>query len=478
MNYRRILYTLGIVLCFEAAFMLLPLICALIYGEREAVSFLASIIISLLCGILLILQNGKNENIYAKEGFVIVALSWIFLSIFGALPFVISKSIPNFILALFETVSGFTTTGASILSDVESLSKSILFWRSFTHWIGGMGVLVFLIAFLPMSSGSDLFLMKAESPGPSVSKLVPKVRTSAKILYLIYLFLTILEIIFLYMGDMNLFEAITHTFGTAGTGGFGIKNTSLAGYSPYIQNVITVFMILFGLNFTVYYLLLIRNFKMILKYEEVKAYFSIILISVAVICINCYHIYENIFVTLRHAFFQVASIITTTGYSTVDFNTWPELSKTVLITLMFIGACAGSTGGGIKISRILIFIKSIGKEILLTSHPNLVKKTRIDGKSVDHEVVRSVNVYMAAYLLVFVISLLLISINNFDFTTNFTAVATTINNIGPGFSQIGPLSNFSIFSDFSLIVLIFNMLIGRLEIFPMLILFSKHIWKK
>lgn len=478
MNYRRILHTLGIVLCFEAVSMILPLICAFIYKESTVIPFVQSILLCLVVGLVLLACKGKSKEIYSKEGLVIVGLSWILMSIFGAFPFVFSKAIPDYIFALFETVSGFTTTGATILKDVEVLPKSILFWRSFTHWIGGMGVLVFLIALLPMSGGSNLFLMKAESPGPTVTKLVPKVKASAKILYYMYIVLTLLQIIFLCFGNMDLFEAITHTFGTAGTGGFGVKNSGLAEYSPYIQIVITVFMILFGINFSVYYLILIKKFKLIFKSSEVKAYLGIIFIAAMIIFINCFKIYDTIGETLRHAFFQVASIITTTGFSTTDFNLWPELSKTILVLLMFIGACAGSTGGGIKVSRIMIFLKSIGKEISQASHPKLVKKTLIDGRPVEHETVRTVNVYMAAYLSVFVASILLISIENFDFTTNFTSVATMINNVGPGLSMVGPMENFSIFSRFSLIVLIFDMLIGRLEIFPLLALFSVYTWKK
>ena len=478
MNYRRILNTLGIVLCFEAICMILPLICAIVYKEREIIGFLISIAICIIVGLPLALQKSKSKNIYSREGFIIVALCWIVMSIFGALPFVISGAIPSFIPALFETVSGFTTTGATILTDVEVLPRSLLFWRSFTHWIGGMGVLVFLVALLPLSGGSNLFLMKAESTGPSVNKLVPRVKSSAKILYGIYIALTLLMLVFLLAGGMNFFEAITHTFGTAGTGGFGVKNTSIAGYSPYIQNVITVFMILFGIDFSVYYLILLRKFNLLLRSDEVKTYLGILLLSTIVICINCLHLFENIWVSLRHSAFQVASIMTTTGFTTVDFDTWPALSKAILLLLMFIGACAGSTGGGIKVSRIMIFVKSIAKEISIYAHPKLTKKIQISGRTVEHETVRSVNVYMAAYLSIFVVSLLLISLNGFDFTTNFSSVAATLNNVGPGFSMVGPMYNFSKFTDLSLLVFIFDMLVGRLEIFPMLVLFSHHTWKK
>lgn len=478
MNYKRILHTLGIVLCFEAVFMILPLTCAIIYKEPEVFDFIKSIALCLLVGIILSLLNSKNKNIYSKEGFVIVALSWIIMSVFGALPFLFSGAIPNFFDAFFETASGFTTTGASVVVNVEALPKSILFWRSFTHWIGGMGVLVFLVALLPLSGGSNLYLMKAESTGPSVSKLVPKVKSSAKILYGIYIALSVILLILLLAGGMSFFDALTHTFGTAGTGGFGIKNSSVADYSPYLQVVITIFMALFGIDFSVYYLLLLRKFKLLLHSDEVKAYISIILISTVIICINCVNLFENIWVSLRHSAFQVSSIITTTGFATTDFDKWPELSKTILVLLMFIGACAGSTGGGIKVSRIMIYLKSITKEIAIAAHPKLTKKIQMSGRTIEHETVRNVNVFMAAYLVVFITSVLLVSLDNLDFTTNFTAVAATLNNIGPGLAKVGPTANFSIYSDFSTLVLTFDMLIGRLEVFPMLVLFSPHTWKK
>ena len=375
-------------------------------------------------------------------------------------------------------MSGFTTTGASIIQNVETIPKSILFWRSFTHWIGGMGVLVFLVALLPLSGGSNLFLMKAESTGPSVSKLVPKVKSSAKILYGLYLGMSVIMFVFLLLGDMNFFDAITHTFGTAGTGGFGIKNSSIGDYSAYSQIVITIFMVLFGIDFSVYYLILIRKFKLLLKSDEVKTYLLIILISTLIICVNCVNLFENIWISLRHSAFQVSSIITTTGFSTTDFDKWPELSKSILVLLMFIGACAGSTGGGIKVSRIMIFVKTITKEIAIAAHPKLSRKIQMNGRTIEHETVRSVNVFMAAYLVIFVVSLLVISLDNLDFTTNFTAIAATLNNIGPGLAGVGPTCNFSVYSDFSILVMVFDMLIGRLEIFPILVLFSKYTWRK
>ncbi len=458
--------------------MLLPLICAVIYKEAVVSDFLICIALCLAAGIILAMQNTKKKDIYAKEGFIIVALSWIIMSVFGAIPFVISGSIPSFVRALFETVSGFTTTGATILSDVECLPKSILFWRSFTHWIGGMGVLVFLVALLPMSGGNNLHLMKAESTGPSVSKLVPKVKSSAKILYGIYIAMTIILTVLLLAGGMNLFEALTHAFGTAGTGGFGVKNSSIADYSPYIQVVITIFMALFGIDFSVYFIILMRKFKLLLRADEVKTYIGIILISTAIVCANCYSVFGNIWTSLRHSAFQVSSIMTTTGFATVDFDKWPELSKAILVLLMFVGACSGSTGGGIKVSRVVIFCRSIGKQIMLAAHPKSVKKTTMNGRIIEHETVRVINVYMAAYLVIFVSSVLLVSIDNFDFTTNFTAVAATLNNIGPGLEGVGPTANYAIYSPFSLLVMVLDMLIGRLEIFPMLVLFSRYTWRK
>lgn len=478
MNYKRIMHVLGIVLCFEALLMTLPLICAIIYKETAIYAFIKSIVVCLLAGFVLLIFKTENKKLYSKDGFVIVALCWIVLSLFGCLPFIFSGAIPGFFDAFFETASGFTTTGASVIMDVEALPKSILFWRSFTHWIGGMGVLVFLVALLPLSGGSNLYLMKAESTGPSVSKLVPKVKSSAKILYGIYIFLSGALLLLLLAGGMDFFDAITHTFGTAGTGGFGIKNSSLADYSSYNQIVITIFMLLFGIDFSVYYLLLLGKFRLLLHSDEVKAYLGIILFSTIIICINCVNYFENIWVSLKHSAFQVSSIITTTGFSTENFDTWPELSKTILVLLMFIGACAGSTGGGIKVSRILIYLKSITKEIAIAAHPKLTKKIQMSGRTIEHETVRSVNVFMAAYLVVFVISALLISLDNLDFTTNFTAVAATLNNIGPGLAKVGPTANFSVFSDFSKLILTFDMLIGRLEVFPILVLFSPHTWKR
>lgn len=478
MNYKLVFRTLGMVLNFEAACMLLPIICAIVYKEGTLMSFAISIAIALAFGIPLSIIKVKDKKMYSKDGFCTVALSWMFLSLFGSLPFMISGSIPNFADALFETVSGFTTTGASILKDVETLPKSILFWRSFTHWIGGMGVLVFLVALLPLSGGSNMHLIKAESPGPNVSKLVPKVRSTAKILYVIYFALTLMQIILMLIGKVNLFDAITITFGTAGTGGFGIKNTSISEYSNYIQIVVTVFMILFGVNFSLYYLILIGRVKTAFRSGELRTYLGIILLAILIITLNCRDIYSTVGETLKHSAFQVSSIITTTGFTTTDFDKWPEVSKMVLLGLMFIGASAGSTGGGIKVSRIMILFKSIIKEIKTCAHPNTVYKVKMDSKPIEHETIRGVNVFMVAYLAIFALSLLLISIENMDFTTNFSAIAATINNVGPGFGAVGPTLNFSVYSDFSKYIFVFDMLAGRLEIFPLLVLFSPYGWKK
>lgn len=479
MNYRVIRHILGWVLKIEALCMIFPLICSFVYKERNEIYIFAfCIIITFAMGILLSLGTPKNRNIYAREGFVTVALSWILMSLFGALPFAVSGSIPNYADAFFETVSGFSTTGASILTDVEALPYSLLFWRSFTHWIGGMGVLVFLVALLPLSGSNNFFLVKAESPGPKVCKLVPNIKVSAKILYEIYIVLTVIEIALLIAGGMNIFDALTLSFGTAGTGGFAIKNSGLADYTSYQQIVITVFMLIFGVDFSLYYLLLIKKFKLALKSDELRCYLGIIAVAIAAISINCFNLFGNIFDAVKHSAFQVASIITTTGYSTCDFDKWPSFSKTILVLLMFTGACAGSTGGGIKVSRIIILLKTIAKEIKIGAHPKTTLKVKMNGHAIEHETIRTINVFMAAYLAIFAASLLAISIDNFDFTTNFTAVASAINNIGPGLAKVGPMSNFSGYSQFSKIVLSFDMLVGRLEIFPILILFSPHTWKK
>jgi len=478
MNKRMIAYILGILLLCEAGLLLLPTVVSLIYGEAVITSFLATIALLAATGLVLIAMKPKDKTIYARHGLVIVSLGWILMSLFGALPFYFSGEIPSYLDAVFEAVSGFTTTGSSILTDVEALSKSMLFWRSFTHWIGGMGVLVFLVAIASLSGGSNVYLIKAESPGPSVSKLVPKVKDGAKILYTIYIGFTAVEIVLLLAGGLDLFSALTITFGTAGTGGFGVLNSSIADYSAYIQIVITVFMLIFGIDFSIYYLIILRKFRDVLKSDEVKAYLGIVAVSIIVITINCLSVFGNVWETLRHSAFQVASIMTTTGFSTTDFDLWPSLSKTVLVCLMFIGACAGSTGGGMKVSRIILLLKSVIKEIRIMAHPRTTFKTTMNGRVVEHETIRAVNVFTAVYFVIFFGALLLISVDNFDFTTNFTAVAATINNIGPGLGLVGPTQNFSGYSDFSTFILAMVMLTGRLEIFPMLMLFAPTTWKK
>lgn len=478
MNYRIITYIVGWVFNLQAIFMVLPILTAVIYGEKDIFAFLAAIIICLVIGLPLTRKKPSNKVFYIKDGCVAVALSWVVLSITGAIPFVLSGSIPHPIDAIFETVSGFTTTGASILAEIESLPKSILFWRSFTHWIGGMGVLVFLLSLLPLAGGYHMNLMRAESPGPSVSKLVPKVQSTAKILYGIYLGMTVLQIIFLLLGGVPLFDTLCITFGSAGTGGFGIKNDSLGSYSTYCQVVTTIFIILFGVNFSAYYLILTKKFKAAFHIEEIRYYFGIILASIILIAINTRHMFSGFAQAFQQSAFQVGSIITTTGYSTTDFNQWPALSKTILVLLMFIGACAGSTGGGIKVSRIILLLKAARKEFQLYLHPNAVKKIKMDQKTVPHETLRSTNIFLSVYLIIFCGSVLLISLDNFDLITNFTAVAATLNNIGPGLEIVGPMGNFSSFSYLSKSVLIFDMLAGRLEIFPLLLLFFKNTWKK
>lgn len=478
MNYSIVFYIIGWILNLEAAFMALPTAVALIYRESEVWCFLATMAVCLMVGMLLVRRKPKNQIFYVAESFVAVSLSWVLLSVMGAAPFVLSGYIPNPIDALFETVSGFTTTGASILSSVEQLPNCLLFWRSFTHWIGGMGVLVFLLSVLPMVGGSHMNLMKAESPGPIVSRLVPKVQMTAKLLYQIYLGMTILEAVILILGKMPIFDAITITVGTAGTGGFAIRNDSLASYTAFQKNVVTVFMILFGVNFNFYFFLLMRKIGQAFKMQEVRAYFLIIASAVGIITVNTVSLCGNALQAFQDAAFQVGSVITTTGYATVDFDKWPQLSRTIMVLLMFIGACAGSTGGGIKVSRVLILLKSVKKELKQYLHPSAVEKIKMDGKIVEHEVVRSTNVFMVAYVLIFAVSVLLISLDEYDLVTNFTAVTATFNNIGPGLALVGPTGNFGFFSNFSKVVLIFDMLAGRLEIFPLLLLFSRETWKR
>ena len=478
MNYRMLIYTLRNILFCEGLLMLLPAATALIYRELDGLYFLGCTLFCILVSFPFKLRRPKNSTMRLREGFVAVALSWIVMSIVGSLPFFLSGHIPNPVDALFETVSGFTTTGASILTDVGALPHCMLIWRSFTHWIGGMGVLVFILALMPAGDGNRMNLMRAESPGPSVDKLVPKVQSTAKILYSIYIVMTLVQIIILIIGGMPVFDSIAISFGTAGTGGFGVNSNLLSQYSEFSQVVITVFMILFGVNFNAYFLILTRRFKRAFKLEEVLVYFGIIATAITLITVNIYNIYGNFGDALRNSAFQVGSIITTTGYATADFNLWPQMSRTILVMLMFIGACAGSTGGGIKVSRFIILAKTIKKELNGYVHPNAVKKVKMDDRTISHETVRSVNVFLIAYFLLFALSVLIVTLDGKDLVTNFTAVASTINNIGPGLEVVGPTGSFSSFSSVSKLVLIFDMLAGRLEIFPMLLLLYPKSWKK
>lgn len=477
MNSSIIRYVLGQVLKIEGILMLLPCLVALIYQESVGFYYLVTALLCMTLGFLMTFKKPSDFVFYLKEGCVTTTLSWALMSFFGAIPFWASGEIPSLTDALFETVSGFTTTGASILSDVEALSHCSLMWRSFTHWIGGMGVLVFLLAVIPMTGGSHMNLMRAESPGPSVGKLVPKIKSTARILYLIYFGLTVIQCILLLCGGMTLFDSLATSFGTAGTGGFGIKNDSIGGYSPYIQWVVTIFMILFGVNFNAYYLILFHQFKKAISMEEVRYYFLVILASIAIICVDIRNYYESFSEVLRHAAFQVGSLITTTGFSTTDFNLWPQTSKTILVLIMFIGACAGSTGGGIKVSRFVVLFKTVAKELDSYIHPKSIKKIKMDGKPVEHEVLRSINVYFITFITVFVVSLLIVSFDGHDLVTNFTAVTATINNIGPGLNMVGPTENFGFFSNLSKYVFIIDMLAGRLELFPLLIFFHPAVWQ-
>ena len=479
MNYRIIAKILGWVFSLQGIFMLPPCLVGIIYKEYfDAAVYLVISLACSLVGYLLRRIKTKSTTFYAKEGFVAVALSWILLSMTGAIPFVLNGDIPSYTDALFEIISGYTTTGSSILTNVEGLSHSNLFFRSFSHWIGGMGVLVFILAILPMTGGSTMNLLKAESPGPSVSKLVPKMQQTAFILYAIYFVMTLIEIVLLLLGGMSLFDSLCHAFGTAGTGGFGIKHDSIAGYSPYLQIVITVFMFLFGVNFTFYYYILIRKIRDAFKMEEVRWYFGIYWLVVGLLMVNLISNGYAAGESLLHVTFQVASIMTTTGYATTDFNLWPEFSRGLMVCLMFIGACAGSTGGGLKVSRIMLWLKQVRKELTQQIHPRRVHVIKMDGKEVPHMQTHSCNVLLMTYIIIFIVSFLLISLDGFDTTTNFTAIAATLNNIGPGLNMVGATGNFSAFSDFSKYILMFDMLAGRLEVFPMLLLFYPSTWKK
>lgn len=470
---------IGQIIKLEAVLLVLPLAVSIIYRERCALSFLITALASLFVGFAVtLISKPGNRLIYAKEGFVIVALAWLALSAIGAVPFVLSGEVRSYADAFFETVSGFTTTGASVLTDIEGMSHGLLFWRSFTHWVGGMGVLVFIMAIIPSVCDRSIHILRAEMPGPVMGKLVPKLKQTAKILYLIYIVMTVLEMILLLCGGMSLFDSALHSIATAGTGGFGIKGDSIASYSPYLQWVIAAFMFLFGINFNIYYLLLVRRFRSVLKSTETWCYIAICLISVSIITGNIYSIYGNLPDSVRASAFQVASLVTTTGFSTADFNLWPGLSKGILLILMFIGGCAGSTAGGLKVSRVVMMIKMIRREFMKMIHPRSVSAVRIEGKKVDDTTLNGVNVYFALYMVIYFAVFLLLCLEPFDFETNFTAVAACYNNIGPGFGAVGPMGSFSGYSAFSKIVLSATMLLGRLEIYPLLFALIPSTWTK
>lgn len=480
MNYNMIIYILGNLMKVEGCLMVVPLFIAIAKAENAPMrAFITTIVMLWGLGTILTSIKFKNKDIYAREGFVITALSWIVLSFFGAMPFYFSETIPSFIDSFFETVSGFTTTGASILTVIEGLPLSILFWRSFTHWIGGMGVLVFLLAIIPMGGDRSMYIMKAEAPGPLVGKLVPKVKSTAKLLYLIYVFLTIAEILFLIAGGMPVFDSIVSAFSTAGTGGYSIKNASIAAYnSAYIEYIIAIFMMIFGINFNLFYLLLMKDFINVFKNEELRYYLGIIAVATILITINIASMYNSIEQAFRNAFFQVTALITTTGFVTANFELWPEFSKTILVVIIMIGACGGSTGGGLKVSRLIIVLKMITQELKRMVHPRSINIIKLDGMKIEQETVDSVTSFFVIYIFLIFGSFIIISVDNFDFTTSLTAVMTCVGNVGPGLGGVGPVENFSIFSPFVKMVLCMDMLLGRLEIFPLVMLFSPAVWKK
>ncbi|HAE16663.1 MAG TPA: potassium transporter KefA [Erysipelotrichaceae bacterium] len=483
MNYKQVGYIISLLLLLEAGFMVVCLGFSCFMAEQAAIhGYIVSIaIIAAAAGILYLICRDRTGGFYAKEGMVLTGLAWIVISMLGALPFYISGQIPRYVDALFEVVSGFTTTGSSILSNVEGLDKGLLLWRSFTHWVGGMGVLVFLMAIVPLSGkngGFTLHILRAESPGPSVGKLVPKMKKTASILYLLYIILTVLNLIFLLIGGMPLFDAICTAFGTAGTGGFGIKNDSLAGYSPYLQTVTTVFMLLFGVNFSCYYLLILKSFKEVFRDEELRLYCVIVFSSIALIAWNIRGLYANIGDAIHHSAFQVASIISTSGFATANFDLWPNFSKAILMLLMICGACAGSTGGGIKTIRLLLLFKTLKRNVHQQIHPNRISHIRVNGAVIDEKIITNVSVYLIAYTLIIIASFLIVSLDGFSVEANITAVLATFNNIGPGLAEVGPTCNFYAYSTLSKLVMIFGMLAGRLEIMPVIVLLSRQTWRK
>ena len=479
MNRKMVFYTVGKMICAEALMLILPLAAALIYREVCALDFLITMIVAAVLGLgLLRFCRPTSHVIYAREGFCITALSWVALSGIGALPFFLSGEIPNYIDAFFETVSGFTTTGASILENVETMSRGLLFWRSFTHWVGGMGVLVFVMAISSGISDRSIHIMRAEMPGPVVGKLVPRTQDTASLLYKIYVVMTLVEIFLLLAGGMPMFDSIVHAFGTAGTGGFGIRADSLAGYSPYLQWVVTVFMFLFGVNFNLYYLLLIRRFRSIFQSTELWVYLGLVLASTGLITKNILPLYSTGAEALRHAAFQVSSIITTTGYATTDFGLWPGFSQAILLLLMFVGACAGSTGGGFKVSRVVLLWKSVSRRMQQLLHPRAVGVISFEGKPVDEDTTNSVGTYLGVYLFCFTALVLLLCLEDFSFLTNFSAASACFNNIGPGLDQVGPVFSYAQYSGFSKLLLSFAMLLGRLEIYPLLLALYPGTWRK
>lgn len=479
MNYKMISYNIGRILLVEAVLLVLPAIVSLVYDDGVLISFAVTIAALTAAGLLATRKKPKNRSIYAKEGYVIVAITWVLMSFFGALPFTLSGHIPSFIDAFFETVSGFTTTGSTILKNVEALPKSLLFWRSFTHWIGGMGILVFVIAVMPKTENSSMHVMRAEVPGPTVGKLVSKLGASARILYGIYCVMSAVMVVMLIAGGMPVFDSIVNTFATAGTGGFAVLNNSIEGYnSVYAEMVIAVFMLLFGINFNLYYLILIRRFKQAFRSEEARWYLGIVAGSVLIIALSLITSKHTVGDSFRHAFFQVSSIITTTGFSSTDFGKWPIIAQIVLIFLMFVGACAGSTGGGIKVSRLVILVKSGMRDIKKAINPRSIETVKVDKQTVEEPVVKSVSVFFATYIIVMAVSALIVSLDGRNLTTTFTSVITCISNIGPGLGAVGPTGNFASFSVLSKLVLSFDMLAGRLELIPMLMIFTPYAWSK
>ena len=480
MNRKAVLYTVGRITVLEGVLLALPLLVSLYFREwKTATAFILSVLLAFAVGFLFMFFNRQGEKpMFAKTGFLTVALSWIVLALIGALPFTVSGVIPSYVDAVFETVSGFTTTGASILPDPTVLSKGLLFWRSFTHWIGGMGVIVLMLAVLPADSGRSIHIMRAEVPGPVVGKLVPRIRDTAKILYIIYLALTLLQFVFLACGDMAVFDSILHTFGTAGTGGFGIKPDGVGGYSPYSQWVITVFMLLFGMNFNLYYLLLLGRLKPIFKSAEMWCYLAIVAVSGGIVIINTLPMYETVGETVRHAFFQVSSIVTTTGFSTTDFNLWPGLSRAVIFLLLFVGGCTGSTAGGLKVGRVILLFKTIGRDLKKLLRPRSVSVVHSEGKPVQDDTLHAVTSYFSLYILLILVVFFVISFEPFSIETNFSAAVSCVNNVGPGLDAVGPTASYAGYSALSKIVLTLAMLFGRLEIYPLLFLLTPSTWSK